>query len=92
MMAGRKRFHHLTNRVAGTALFFFGLFAADAAFARGAVTLSNSQMEPAFWEKMEGWAEDDHMAGFNAFMQSCKAILKSGTSARASRPAARRAL
>jgi membrane-bound lytic murein transglycosylase A len=86
MMAGRKRFHHLTNRIAGTALFFFGLVASDAAFARGAVTLSNSQMEPAFWDKMEGWADDDHMAAFNTFMESCRAILKSGASQRASRP------
>jgi membrane-bound lytic murein transglycosylase A len=86
MMAGRKRFHHLTNRVAGTALSLFALVAADAALARGAVTVSNSQMEPAFWEKMDGWAEDDHMAGFNAFMQSCKAILKSGATTRAQRP------
>lgn len=86
MMAGRGRFHHLTNRVAATAVSLFALVAADAAFARGAVTVSNSQMEPAFWEKMDGWAEDDHMAGFNTFMQSCKAILKSGAAARAQRP------
>ena len=85
-MAERERFHHLTGWIAGTAVSLFALFAADGAAARGAVTVSNSQMEPAFWEKMDGWAEDDHMAGFNTFMQSCKAILKSPASARAQRP------
>jgi membrane-bound lytic murein transglycosylase A len=96
MMAERKRFHHLTNRIAVTAVSLFALVAADTALAAkgkhgvrsklGAVTVSNSQMEPAFWEKMEGWAEDDHMAGFNTFMQSCKAILKSSETTRAQRP------
>lgn len=86
MMAGRRRFHHLTNRIAGTALSLFCLVAADAALARGAVTVSNSQMEPATWDKMEGWAEDDHTAAFDTFMQSCKAILKSGALQRAQRP------
>jgi membrane-bound lytic murein transglycosylase A len=99
MMAERRRFHHLTNRIAATAvsLFaFFALLAADAALAAkgrhgvksklGAVTVSNSQMEPAFFDKMEGWADDDHMAAFDTFWQSCRAILKSPPSARSARP------
>jgi membrane-bound lytic murein transglycosylase A len=37
--------------------------------------IPNSQLEPLNWSDLGGWAEDDHVAGFNAFMESCKAIL-----------------
>ena len=37
--------------------------------------ISNSQMEPIAWPELVGWADDDHLAGFKTFMESCKAIL-----------------
>ena len=37
--------------------------------------IPNSQLEPLNWSDLGGWAEDDHVAGFKAFMDSCKAIL-----------------
>jgi membrane-bound lytic murein transglycosylase A len=40
-----------------------------------ALKIPNSQLEPLAWSDLAGWAEDDHLAGFNAFMDSCKAIL-----------------
>jgi len=40
-----------------------------------ALKIPNSQLEPLAWSDLAGWAEDDHPAGFNAFMDSCKAIL-----------------
>ena len=40
-----------------------------------ALKIPNSQLEPLAWSDLAGWAEDDHLAGFNALMDSCKAIL-----------------
>jgi membrane-bound lytic murein transglycosylase A len=37
--------------------------------------IPNAQLEPLSWSALGGWAEDDHVAGFKAFMDSCKAIL-----------------
>jgi membrane-bound lytic murein transglycosylase A len=39
------------------------------------VKIPNSQLEPLAWSDLSGWAEDDHMAAFKTFMDSCKAIL-----------------
>ncbi len=39
------------------------------------VKIPNSQLEPLAWSDLGGWAEDDHMAAFKTFMDSCKAIL-----------------
>jgi membrane-bound lytic murein transglycosylase A len=50
------------------------------------VRIGSSQLEPADWAKLEGWAEDDHAAAFATFMTSCKAILRSTAGARPERP------
>ena len=39
------------------------------------VKIPNSQLEPLAWSDLGGWAEDDHVAAFKTFMDSCKAIL-----------------
>jgi membrane-bound lytic murein transglycosylase A len=39
------------------------------------VKIPNSQLEPLAWSDLGGWADDDHMAAFKTFMDSCKAIL-----------------
>lgn len=39
------------------------------------LTIANAQLEPRAWSDMDGWAADDHMAGFAAFQASCKVIL-----------------
>ena len=37
--------------------------------------IPNSQFEPLAWSDLAGWSEDDHLAAFKTFMDSCKAIL-----------------
>ena len=78
MTAGWLRFHRRAGRAAVAAIVLFG-FAAPAA----AIKIGSSKFEAMDWAKLDGWAEDDHLAAFGAFMQSCKAILRIGTGSRA---------
>jgi membrane-bound lytic murein transglycosylase A len=34
--------------------------------------LADSQLEPAKWSEVDGWADDDHLAAFAAFQVSCQ--------------------
>ena len=36
----------------------------------------NAQLEPAQWTDLNGWATDDHIAAFTAFLTSCQPFLK----------------
>jgi len=36
----------------------------------------NAQLEPAAWTDLNGWAADDHVAAFAAFLTSCQPFLK----------------
>ena len=49
--------------------------AAPASAQTPALKIPNSQLEPLAWSDLGGWAEDDHMAAFKTFMDSCRAIL-----------------
>ena len=77
MTAGWLRFHRRAGRAAVAATIVFG-FAAPAA----AIKIGNSKFEAVDWTKLDGWAEDDHLIAFGTFMQSCRAILRSGGDAR----------
>jgi membrane-bound lytic murein transglycosylase A len=49
---------------------------ASAASAQSAaLKIPNSQLEPLAWADLGGWPEDDHVAAFKTFMDSCRAIL-----------------
>ena len=77
MTAGWLRFHRRAGRAAVTATILLW-FAAPAQ----AIRIGASQFEAVDWPKLEGWADDDHLAAFATFMQSCRAILRSGGDAR----------
>src|SRR5688572_2417241 len=88
MTAGWPRFHRNAGMIAATTAALLG-FAAPASAKdekRPVVKIGNSQLEPADWSKLEGWAEDDHAAAFAAFMTSCKAILRATPGSRPERP------
>jgi membrane-bound lytic murein transglycosylase A len=38
--------------------------------------LPDTQLEPTQWSALPGWAADDHLAAFTAFMTSCQPFLK----------------
>lgn len=54
--------------------------------------IPNSQIEPLAWHQIDGWMKDHHAEAFATFLASCKPILRSTEKARASRPAAYKAL
>ena len=88
MTAPWPHIHRRIGLLAAAAAITFG-FAAPAKATeekRRAVKIGNSQLEPADWQRLDGWAEDDHLAAFYTFMVSCKPILRSTPAARASRP------
>ena len=94
MTAGWPRFHRRAERVAVAAAMLLGL-ALPAPAEEGKqpnIRIGNSQLEPADWLKLDGWAEDDHAAAFAAFMTSCRPILRSTPASRAGRPAVYRGL
>jgi membrane-bound lytic murein transglycosylase A len=48
--------------------------------------IPNSQLEPLSWSDLGGWGEDDHLAAFKTFMESCKAILPRASPGREAGP------
>ncbi len=62
---------------------FTGMLAAIVLAGAGAVPLRadpfkfpDAQLEPAQWTDLNGWATDDHIAAFTAFLTSCQPFLK----------------
>jgi membrane-bound lytic murein transglycosylase A len=78
MTADGRRFHRKAERVAIIAAMALAPLVSAPGSAH-AIKIGNSTLEPLDWAKIDGWAEDDHMAGFAAFMQSCRAILRGAT-------------
>ena len=86
MTADWRRFHRRAGRAAFTAATLHGALLLGLASPAQAVKIGNSQFEAMDWLRLDGWAEDDHAAAFAAFMQSCRAILRSTPDSRAGRP------
>jgi membrane-bound lytic murein transglycosylase A len=55
------------------------LCAVSAARAQGAdpLKIPDTQLEPLGWAALDGWAVDDHVASFSAFLKSCTPFLAS---------------
>jgi membrane-bound lytic murein transglycosylase A len=49
---------------------------ASAALAQEPLKLLGSQLEPIKWTELAGWSADDHLAAFEAFQASCRALRK----------------
>lgn len=52
----------------------------------GTVKLRNAQIEVLRFDALDGWKNDDQAEAFNAFMQSCRAILQGSAAMRKARP------
>ncbi|MCX7312263.1 MAG: MltA domain-containing protein [Alphaproteobacteria bacterium] len=66
-------------RAGGAALILAiaaGATVSTPALARNPLKLPDTQYEPTSWTMVDGWADDDHTAAFEAFTKSCKAILQ----------------
>ncbi len=53
---------------------------------RNPLKISDAQYEPVLFTDVDGWAEDDHDAGFASFRNSCKALLRSTAASREGQP------
>ena len=49
---------------------------ASAALAQEPLKLPGSQLEPIKWSELAAWSADDHLAAFEAFQASCRALGK----------------
>src|SRR3954470_18102515 len=52
----------------------------------GPMRWADTRFEPVAWSAIDGWAADDHAAGFTTFLASCRALIGSAKSARDTRP------
>src|SRR5262245_63016985 len=52
----------------------------------GPIKFPDSQLEVVDWRELEGWAEDDHEAGFASFLLSCRALVNSAKATTDDRP------
>jgi membrane-bound lytic murein transglycosylase A len=53
---------------------------------RDPMKIPDAQVVPTTFAEIEGWDEDDHDAGFAAFLKSCRAILGGSRAVREARP------
>ena len=87
MIAGYSHPLHRSGLYAGALLICFGLVAsAQASEHAPVVKFPNTQLEPLAWSAIDGWADDDHVAAFATFLNSCKAIVRRTKVARERRP------
>jgi membrane-bound lytic murein transglycosylase A len=47
---------------------------------RGPLKIPDSQIEVVDWRELDGWANDDHEAGFASFLASCRAVVNGAKS------------
>ena len=59
----------------GLALAFIAALTAPALAREVPMTLHHSYVVPLTFSAMKGWAQDNHLAAYKSFMQSCGAIL-----------------
>jgi membrane-bound lytic murein transglycosylase A len=75
----------LLARIATAALCALGAVSAAHAEEADPLKISDTQLEPLTWTALDGWAADDHVASFSAFLKSCTPFLNS-KEPRAGRP------
>lgn len=76
--ARRQCFRHNFDRYRLLPALVAGVAALALAAPAGAATMTikGAELHPLDWSEIEGWAQDDHAAAFNAFFQSCQAVVK----------------
>jgi membrane-bound lytic murein transglycosylase A len=84
MTSGRRR--RLGFARIGIAALLLSAVGGAPALAKNPLKLPDTQYEPITWAMIDGWADDDHNAAFEAFLKSCKAILQGTPDSRAGRP------
>jgi membrane-bound lytic murein transglycosylase A len=60
--------------------------ASSVSAAERVLRLPGAQVEPLQYSALNGWADDDHLAAFLSFINSCKSIVRGGKALREARP------
>src|SRR5258707_5233227 len=63
--------------IAGAALCWRGMVSASLGQDADPLKFPDTQLEPLGWTALDGWAADDHVASFSAFLKSCTPFLNS---------------
>src|SRR5258707_15277355 len=63
--------------IAGAALCWRGMVSASLGQDADPLKFPDTQLEPLGWTALDGWAADDHVASFSAFLKSCPPFLAS---------------
>jgi membrane-bound lytic murein transglycosylase A len=64
-------------RIARTALWALCMVSTAHAQDADPLKIPDTQLEPLSWTALDGWAADDHVASFSAFLKSCTPFLNS---------------
>src|ERR1700681_4573862 len=67
----------LPARIASAALWALCTVAVAHAQDTEPLKIPDTQLEPLAWSALDGWAADDHVAAFSAFLKSCTPFLHS---------------
>src|SRR5260370_23434854 len=63
--------------IAGAALCALCIVSAAHGQDADPLKIPDTQLEPVSWTALDGWATDDHVASFSAFLKSCMPFLRS---------------
>jgi membrane-bound lytic murein transglycosylase A len=85
MNSGR-RLDSLRAGFVGAATLLLLAVACAHAEGRNPMKIPDAQYEPTTFDAIEGWADDDHDAAFETFLDSCRAILKGTPASRPGQP------
>ncbi|HWF93546.1 MAG TPA: MltA domain-containing protein [Xanthobacteraceae bacterium] len=66
-----------TARIASAALLILCMSSAAHGQDTDPLRIPDTQLEPLSWTALDGWASDDHIASFSAFLKSCTPFLAS---------------
>jgi membrane-bound lytic murein transglycosylase A len=86
MNSGRWRDSLRAGTLGGAALLLLAAACVARAEGRNPMKISDAQYEPTTFDAIEGWADDDHDAAFETFLDSCRAILKGTPASRPGQP------
>src|SRR5258706_15904253 len=86
MTSGRGFRAFRAGLIGSVALVAAGVAGIGHAEGRKPLKIADAQYEPTLFTDVEGWAEDDHDAGFASFRNSFKTLLRSAASSREGQP------
>src|ERR1700750_349623 len=86
MTSGRGSDHFKAGLIGGAMRIAASAAVVTHAEGRNPLKIADAQYEPVLFNDIDGWADDDHDAGFASFRNSCKALLRRTAASREAQP------